>query len=677
MKRIGLLVISLIFAFCLSAYAEDAEKFTSGDYEYVLLDDGTAEIVRYNGEEETLDVPDLIDGYKVTSIGVGAFAYCTSLNTVTLPDSITNIGANVFFSCDSLNTITLPDSIKSIGNGVFRECYALEEIIVSVDHPTLDVIDGLLYYKPEKRLVFCPLNKTAVELPQGIQSIGGGAFFECASLNTISLPDSLTNIEAIAFSGCTSLSSITLPDSVTTIGAGAFYKCTSLSSITLPDSVTSIGEMAFSSCTSLSSITLPDSVTSIGEMAFFECPNLTITVSRYSYAAKYCEDNELNYIYTDPSSEKETETRKEADTSDTEDIDNTETDRIECDGFDTPEEAVIAFCEALKDNDFRKAVSTFAIESYCSHFSYADRICRSGIVSINETKNHIISSDNETMAALTPLLRSADVITQISRPLYSSALDYMGISEDEQITDAAKKIKEGNYFGGPDVSYSEARAITDEMQKLPDFTRVEISEPISPIALNAVLSYKYISERTLTRVLADTAFLYNADGYTELGVILEDQKFIYLVTMSVVKYGNKWYNYSMSTILMSMFGRKSLEQGIMGGPKYEIGDQVKNLLVLDSMINEPEGIDMLIPGYNEFKNSFEEKHEEFIQNLQNEAKAQGLNYDPSVPWRDQLDLIRELAARKNESYSIYGSYVSIYAMTFDEMLAFFSEEELA
>ena len=108
-----------------------------------------------------------------------------------------------------------------------------------------------------------------------ITSIGGNAFFNCASLTAITLPNTLTSIEGNAFSDCSSLSSITLPNSVTSIAGYAFYDCPSLTSITLPNSITSIGDAAFGYCTSLTSVTLPNSITSIGAGTFSGCSSLT------------------------------------------------------------------------------------------------------------------------------------------------------------------------------------------------------------------------------------------------------------------------------------------------------------------------------------------------------------------------------------------------------------------
>ena len=95
----------------------------------------------------------------------------------------------------------------------------------------------------------------SVIIPEGITSIGVGAFAVCESLSSITIPDSVTSIGVVAFNYCTSLSSITIPDSVTSIGVAAFVSCESLSSITIGSGVTSIEPVAFSNCTNLSSIT--------------------------------------------------------------------------------------------------------------------------------------------------------------------------------------------------------------------------------------------------------------------------------------------------------------------------------------------------------------------------------------------------------------------------------------
>ena len=87
-----LLCALLLLPLC--AQAEAPEKFVSGDYSCILLEDGTAEI----------------DGHSVTGIGDRAFSFCFNMAEVTLPDGVTNIGDEAFYGCGSLTLTVSRDS---------------------------------------------------------------------------------------------------------------------------------------------------------------------------------------------------------------------------------------------------------------------------------------------------------------------------------------------------------------------------------------------------------------------------------------------------------------------------------------------------------------------------------------------------------------------------------------
>ena len=295
-----LMVVVMMCACWTGAVAENERKtFTSGDYEYALLDDGTVEITKYTGSADRLAIPAKLDAKTVTSIGDSAFDWCSSLTSVSIPDSVTAIGDSAFSCCNALTTVTIPDSVEQIGMNPFTS--KLKTISVSPEHLYFATIDGVLLRKADKALISYPagISSSTYTIPQGITAIGDRAFYYCDSLTSVSIPDSVTSIGDSAFSRCDSLTSVSIPDSVTSIGDYAFFWCSSLTSVSIPDSVTSIGDNAFTWCKSLTSVSIPNSVTAIDGSAFAGCSNLTLTIPRNSYALDYAKTNNIPYTYPD------------------------------------------------------------------------------------------------------------------------------------------------------------------------------------------------------------------------------------------------------------------------------------------------------------------------------------------------------------------------------------------
>ncbi len=95
---------------------------------------------------------------------------------------------------------------------------------------------------------------TAVDIKDGIKSIGEDAFFYFDNLTSATIPDSILVIGDHAFDSCKSLSEITIPNGVTSIGFCAFHNCDSIKSIRIPASVDTIYNNAFSDCNKLEKI---------------------------------------------------------------------------------------------------------------------------------------------------------------------------------------------------------------------------------------------------------------------------------------------------------------------------------------------------------------------------------------------------------------------------------------
>ena len=97
------------------------------DINYRLDEDNlTAEVMENEGYEGDIIIPETVVSngatYRVTSIRQHAFRKCTSLTSITLPDSIATIARGAFNGCSSLTAIVIPDSLTSIGNKAFAGC---------------------------------------------------------------------------------------------------------------------------------------------------------------------------------------------------------------------------------------------------------------------------------------------------------------------------------------------------------------------------------------------------------------------------------------------------------------------------------------------------------------------------------------------------------------------------
>ena len=166
-----------------------------GDGESTEFSTETAATHTYNDgkTEHTIAISGL------TSIGYSAFNGCSSLTSITIPDSVTTIGNRAFQNCSGLTSIIIPDSVTSIDASAFENCSSL----------------------------------TSITIPDGVTSISDGVFYGCRSLTSVTIGNNVTNIGIYAFQFCSSLTSVTIGNSVTGIGASAFSHCSSLKQLVL------------------------------------------------------------------------------------------------------------------------------------------------------------------------------------------------------------------------------------------------------------------------------------------------------------------------------------------------------------------------------------------------------------------------------------------------------------
>lgn len=192
-KRVLSVILSVCLIMCFCSFTPQTRENTNvcGDYQYEVLGDGTAKIVKFVPTKAVLDnavitIPNVLNNKTVTVIGENAFSEIKTMYSVVMPNTITKIEKSAFdgsglkdvnlsknilniykkaFANTYLSTIVLPKKLTFIGDYAFSNTYITKVVIP----------------KSVKKIgayAFSTKNSTikSVDIPKGIKKIGINAF---------------------------------------------------------------------------------------------------------------------------------------------------------------------------------------------------------------------------------------------------------------------------------------------------------------------------------------------------------------------------------------------------------------------------------------------------------------------------------------------------------------------
>ena len=252
----SLLPVILLFLIFLSltaaSRAEERCLSPDGRFEYIVQEDGTAVIRDWIENSSSIEVPPVVDGHPVTTIGSYAFQSLYNAETLHLPEGITTIQDHAFSGFMDLKKMNLPSSVVFVGINPWVNCSDLTTFEIEGEAPLYFLSGGCLYSRDHTLISclegLCP-GDTVQVLPD-TKIIGEQAFFGGDRIRHVVLPEGLEEIRAYSLA---SLAEVELPSTVSVIGDYAFDGC-KMKDIVLPAGIRSIGANPFVMCRNLAVI---------------------------------------------------------------------------------------------------------------------------------------------------------------------------------------------------------------------------------------------------------------------------------------------------------------------------------------------------------------------------------------------------------------------------------------
>lgn len=227
-----------------------------------------------------------------------------------------------------------------------------------------------------------------------------------------------------------------------------------------------------------------------------------------------------------------------------------ETIRYEGPGFNTPEEAALAYLDALKVGDVDGMISTFSIETYVDHFDVK--------ASLEWLKSYSYSSYASTPTANEYIrqIKLVQRVAEISDAMYLSYLQNLWPEAYGNIGSPVRFTEDGSLD-----AFLAVMTDADKAALIHDIEFVDFAEPTA-------LSSTYSSERNQANIQKAIA-RYGCDELCDVAAYVTRGGELYLFTMQCARYGDVWYNQSFFGSLSNLLGLDSASGGFIAAGELE------------------------------------------------------------------------------------------------------------
>ncbi len=279
-----------------------ATPYPASPEEYFIFDDTYGFLNGYYGPGGAVYVPETINGVPVKIVNNTAFGWQKGITEITFSNQTIVLQESAFYNCTGLVKVNLGDMINTIYRRPFLNCQSLKEINAGRNNSAFVTLDGVLYSRDMKRLVWYPQAKDATEytIPEGVEEINEFAFSGAKNLVKVTLPSSLKKIGSSAFMWCENLSEIKFGENIETIEGLAFSGCASLKEARITSPVVTLGDWAFDSCPALEKVYLPSTLVNVGTYIFYGSPSARIVCLQGAPIRNYAQMWNIEVIDGDP-----------------------------------------------------------------------------------------------------------------------------------------------------------------------------------------------------------------------------------------------------------------------------------------------------------------------------------------------------------------------------------------